>query len=426
MQFDGLPAAEQIALLMRRIYEHAMTTTSGGNLSARDSEGRIWISPGGVDKGTLKSADVVCVQPDGQTVGHHRPSLEYPFHKAVYEARPDIRALVHAHPADLVAFSIVRRIPDTHIIPQAQKVCGVVGHAGYALPGSEKLGRNIAEAFAAGADCVMLENHGVVCGGASLLEAYHRFETLDFCARVHVQGSRVGQVRPLTPEQIRTVEHPREPLREIPRRVPGAAEQELRRRLADTVHRAYRQHIMTSTEGTYSARLDEESFLITPSGVDRLYLEVGDLVRVSGDGRETGPVPSRAVLMHQTIYKQHPEIHAIVTAQPPAIMAFAVTGQVPSIRIIPESYFVLRDMPLLPFEACIDYRRISETISKNCPVLLLENDCVLAVGANVLQAFDRLEVAEFTARSILKARSLGELAAMNDEQIAEIARVFMA
>ena len=124
--------------------------------------------------------------------GGHPPSSEYPFHRAIYERRPDIRAVLHAHPAALVAFSLVRQIPDTSIIPQARAVCGAVGYAPYAIPGSEELGRNLAEAFAKGFDTVLLENHGVATGGHDLLEAFQRFETLDFCARTLINASALG------------------------------------------------------------------------------------------------------------------------------------------------------------------------------------------------------------------------------------------
>src|SRR5581483_9928731 len=127
--------------------------------------------------------------PDGSTHGPHRPSSEFPFHQAIYRARPDLRAIVHAHPVALVAFSICRKVPDTSLFPQAGHVCGNVGYAPYALPGSEQLGRRIAEVCARGFDCVMLENHGVVIGGATLGQAFQRFETLEFTAKTIVKAS---------------------------------------------------------------------------------------------------------------------------------------------------------------------------------------------------------------------------------------------
>ena len=132
---------------------------------------------------------------DGTADGRHPPSSELPFHRAIYAARPDLRAIVHAHPVALVAFSICGRVPDTRLLPTARRVCGRVGFAPYALPGSEALGRRIAQTFAEGFDCAVLENHGVVTAGASLQEAFERFETLEFCAKTIIKAGLLGEVR---------------------------------------------------------------------------------------------------------------------------------------------------------------------------------------------------------------------------------------
>src|SRR5256885_15891733 len=129
---------------LERIYSYKMTTTSGGNLSIKDEHGDIWITPARVDKGTLRREDIVCIRANGTIEGLHKPSSEHPFHQSIYETRPDIRAIVHAHPVALVAFSICGKVPDTHLFPQAWHVCGKVGFAPYELPGSAALGKNIA------------------------------------------------------------------------------------------------------------------------------------------------------------------------------------------------------------------------------------------------------------------------------------------
>jgi L-fuculose-phosphate aldolase len=119
--------AEQIVLLINRIYKKQMTTTSGGNLSILDDEGDIWITPSGIDKGTLTTADICQIKPDGTVIGKHKPSVETPFHKCVYKARPDVKAVLHAHPHSLVSFSLVGQVPNTKIIPSPHLVCGKSG-----------------------------------------------------------------------------------------------------------------------------------------------------------------------------------------------------------------------------------------------------------------------------------------------------------
>lgn len=193
---------DQIALVMTRIYRRGLTTTSGGNISIIDDNGDIWISPSAVDKGRLQPSDIVCVKKDGTVIGCHKPSSEFPFHKAIYEIRSDIRAIIHAHPPALVSFSIVRTIPNTNIITQASRVCGPVGYAGYELPGSEALGAKIAVEFVKGYKAVIMENHGTVVGGSNLLDTFQRFETLEFCARTILYGKAVGEPQYLSDEEV--------------------------------------------------------------------------------------------------------------------------------------------------------------------------------------------------------------------------------
>lgn len=187
---------------MERIYRYRMTTTSGGNLSIREPNGDIWITPAQVDKGGLRRDDIVCVKPDGTVIGPHKPSSELPFHQAVYAARMDISAIVHAHPVALVAFSICHQAPNTRLFHQAWQVCGEVGFAPYAMPGSQALAKRLAEAFRAGGHCVILESHGVVAGGDTLQNAFQRFETLEFTAKTIIKATTLGNVRYLGLDQV--------------------------------------------------------------------------------------------------------------------------------------------------------------------------------------------------------------------------------
>ena len=131
MKMSMLHPADQLVMIMERIYGYGMTTTSGGNLSILDDNGDIWITPGSIDKGNLTRKDIVCIHPDGTISGNHKPSSEYPFHQKVYQIRPDLRAVLHAHPPALVAYSIVRKIPNTNIIPNVKFSCGDIGIAKY-------------------------------------------------------------------------------------------------------------------------------------------------------------------------------------------------------------------------------------------------------------------------------------------------------
>ena len=422
---DLIHPRDAIMHAMGRVYRYRMTTTSGGNISARDDDGTTWITPAGVDKGGLTREDIVRVPPDGATEGRHRPSSELPFHRAIYAARPDLRAIVHAHPVALVAFSVCRRVPDTRLLPPARRVCGPVGFAPYALPGSEALGRHIAATFAEGFNCVVLENHGVVTGGGGLREAFERFETLEFCAKTVIKAGMLGTVRYLVDAQA---ERPRPTIATRPEPRPGPAtseEKELRRQLAEFVRRAYRQRLMISTQGAFSARLDAESFLVTPHRVDRSTLEAPDIVLVRRGAPEPGQPPSSAAVNHGAIYAAHPEIGAVVTAYPVNATAFGVTDAPLDARTIPESYLFLREVRRVPFGVQFgDGRELAGLASLREPVLLLENDGVQVCGASVLDAFDRLEVLESTAEAMINSRPLGAMVPMSEAAIAELDAAF--
>jgi len=425
MNLELLTPAQRIVMIMERIYADGMTTTSGGNLSILEENGDIWITPRAVDKGTLTPEDVVQVKPDGKVIGKHSPSVELPFHQQTYRGRPDMRAIVHAHPPALIAFSLVRKLPDTSLIPDAPAVCGELGMAEYGLPGSEDLGEKIARVFARGCNTVMLENHGVVTGAGTLSKAFMAFETLDFCARLEIDASRIGTPTGLSPERIQLWRSERgvEMSELDPRGDSG--ERQARREICDLVHRACDQQLFTSTQGTFSRRLDEKSFLITPEGMDRKYLEAGDLVRVENGRREAGKTPSRSVRLHQHVYLQHPHINSIISASPPSIMAFAVTGEHFESRTIPESYIILRHVARLPFGATlIEPEKAAATFTQGTPVAMVENDCVIATGSSSINAFDRLEVAEYSARALIACRSIGAVVMIDDAQAAELDRAF--
>lgn len=427
---------DQIVMIMERTYGYGMTTTSGGNLSIRDPDGSIWVSPGGVDKGGLQPRDVVCVRPDGTTEGIHKPSSELPFHRAIYEARPDLRAIVHAHPPALVSFSIIGEVPDTRIVPKARTICGEVGFAPYELPGSDLLGDSIARVFGEGYNAVLLENHGVVCGGSSLFEAFSRFETLDFCARLQIKAQLLGTPVPLTEEQLQLFKGDSHLVAEIDPPAASNIERELRAELTRYITRAYDRMLVTSTEGTFSARLGAGNgeFVITPYGLDRKLVTAQDLVYIAPPQqpgnpasvrRERGKTPSRSLLLHQEIYERHPEVNAIIVAHPPSLMAFGVAQVDFDTRTIPESYVMLRDIPRLEYGRQFNDRSaVAEMLSEAAPIAMFANDCVIVTGKNLLQAFDRIEVAEYSAKSLIDAMSIGTVHPIDDTRVEELRRAF--
>ena len=215
----------------------------------------------------------------------------------------------------------------------------------------------------------------------------------------------------------------------MPELPPGPAaseERALRREMCQLVRRACDQMLFTSTQGTFSQRLSGGGFIITPYGVDRRYIEEKDVVRVENGGRERGKTPSRSVGLHEAIYARHPHVRSIIVAHPPSIMTFAVTGEAFDSRTIPESYILLRQVEKLPFGCTfMDPVGTAARFTADRPLALVENDCVIVTGSSLLNAFDRLEVAEYSARALVSCRSLGKLIPIDARQVAEIDAAFL-
>ena len=407
MRFELLHPADQLVMIMNRIYYYGMTTTSGGNLSIRDDNGDIWITPSGIDKGNLTRADMCQVKPDGTVIGPHKPSVELPFHSEIYRRRPDLKGILHAHPPTLVAFSLARKIPDISLIPNASEVCGKVTYAKYEVPGSKKLGEYIAAEFEKGYNTVMMENHGVVIGHKDLFSAFMAFETLDFCGRLEIDAKKLGTPRSLTEDQI-----------DIDRSITSP-------NLDEFIHRSYDQRLFTSTQGTFAVRLSDGSFLTTPYNKDRKYLESEDIVHIKRGMREMGKKPSRAARLLEEIFATHPEINAVIIAHPPAIMSFAVTDAEFDSRLIPESYISLRDVVRLPYASSrLDIQGTAKIFDSKHPVVIVNNQCVIVTGASLLNAYDRLEVLEYSAAAMIAAKDIGEVVYITPDEVKAIEKAF--
>lgn len=416
---------DQVTMIMKRIYDRVLTTTSGGNLSIIDDNGDIWITPTGVDKGLMKPADIVCVKADGTVIGENKPSSEYPFHQAIYKERPDIKAIVHAHPPGMVAFSIVRKTPNTNVLPQVKFLCGEIGYAPYALPGTEELGKSIAREFKKGVSVVIMENHGTVIGGSDISDAYQKFEAIEVTTRSILYGNMIGRPAYLSSEEINSyAEKLPDPLPEMKSASHPSLETEKRLEICKIVERACKQGLMLGSFGSVSTRWQKNDFLITPENVSKWDLKLEDIVQVKGGHREKGKHPSSSCYLHQEIYEKHQDVNAVIITQAPYLTAFAITGTEFNVRTIPETWIYLQDVQVASFgDQFPGQSTISSMISTETPVVLVKNECVMVAGNKLLQAFDYLEVAEFSAKSLVLSTSLGKMIPISDDQVEELGKV---
>lgn len=427
MQNQQSPAI-QIVQTMNRLYYNGMTTTSGGNLSIMDENDVLWISPTGVDKGNLTPEDVMQVYPDGRIVGKNRPSVEYPFHLSVRRVRPELRAVLHAHPTPLVAFSIMRRIPNLTLLPDTAGLCGRISMATYAIPGSEELGDRISAEFAKGYNTVMLENHGVVIGAPTMQEAFRMFEALDLAARVEIAAATMGKTaKGLTEAQLARYQgftaKAYAPATGAPVYEGEAA---LRETICEMAKRSYGLVLYSSVDGVTSARLGEGAQLITPEGNDALTCAPEDIVRVVGDTATGDKAPSKYAEFCQKLYDKYPEFRAVMIARAPSAMAFAHTDAEFDARLIPESYIQLKNVPILDFMTLLeDAETALAAISPKNPVAIVKGDCVISCGTSLLSAYDHLEVLEYSARALVSCAAIGTpVVKLSDKEVRDLEVAF--
>jgi L-fuculose-phosphate aldolase len=204
MAFDEHFIRQQICDIGRRVWDRGMIAANDGNLTVKINENEILCTPTGVSKGFM-TPDMICKVDLGGNVlksdGIYRPSSEIKVHLKVYKRRPDVNAVVHAHPKYATAYAIVGRPLTKQIIPEATLSFGEVPVAKYALPSSAELADSI-EPFLDTHDVVLLQNHGALCWGEDLIAAYFKMESLEFYAELCFITEVLGGAKELPNSEV--------------------------------------------------------------------------------------------------------------------------------------------------------------------------------------------------------------------------------
>jgi len=195
---------KQICEVGKRIYNRNMAAANDGNISVKLNDNEFLCTPTGVSKGFM-SPDYICkVNAKGdviQATGNYRPSSEIKMHIRVYEKRPDVNSVVHAHPAFATSFAIAG-IPLTQpIMPEAVIFLGCVPIAEYGTPSTMEIPDNV-EKYLPYYDAVLLESHGALTWGQDLLNAYHKMESVEFYAELLYRAKMLGGPKEFTPDQV--------------------------------------------------------------------------------------------------------------------------------------------------------------------------------------------------------------------------------
>jgi L-fuculose-phosphate aldolase len=204
----------RIVAVCRRLYARGLIAGGEGNVSVRVKPGRILVTPAGASKADLAPADLLVVDDGGRRIrGQGGASTEIAMHLRVYRRRPDVGAVVHAHPPIATAFGVVGENLADPVLPEVIVALGPIALVPYATPGTEAL-PDAMDPLLPRHDVFLLSNHGATTVGPTVEVAYARMESLEHSARILLAARLLGRVRTLTAEEVRHLVAAREGARD--------------------------------------------------------------------------------------------------------------------------------------------------------------------------------------------------------------------
>jgi len=197
---------------------------------------------------------------------------------------------------------------------------------------------------------------------------------------------------------------------------------EAKNQIVEIGRRMWMKEWVASNDGNISCKISEDEFVCTPTGVSKGFLEVGDLIVVDGQGRKRsgGPLnPSSEIKMHLFVYHERPDVQAVCHAHPPTATRFAVAGMALDQCVLPEVVAIMGAIPCAPY-GLPSTDEIPQGIApyvRDHNAVLLSNHGALTWGANLMQAYYRMETMEHFAKILLVAVQLGRVNLFSRDQV---------
>lgn len=200
---NELQIREMICQVGRLLYDRGYIVGHDGNISVRLEDDRLLITPAGLSKGRLDPAQLLLCDLRGTVLaGDGRPSSEQKMHLAVYRARSDVRAVVHAHPPASTAYAVCRQGLDTVYAAELAVDLGTVPCTKkFAMLSTDEVPESITP-YLADHNALLLANHGSLAWGTDLWQAFDRLETVEHVAKIHLYAKMLGGGVPLTEAQV--------------------------------------------------------------------------------------------------------------------------------------------------------------------------------------------------------------------------------
>lgn len=201
---------QQICRIGEMLHQRGYVAACDGNISVRLGQNLVLCTPTSISKGMMTPEDLVLVDMDGkQKNGKRHPSTELGMHLLFYNLRPNIRAVVHAHPPTATGFAAAGISLEEPLVAEVVVSCGRIPLARYGTPGTSDLADEL-KPLIPNHDALLMANHGVVTCGHDLMKAYMKMETVEHYAQIALVARQLGPARPLPAEEIRRLMQARE------------------------------------------------------------------------------------------------------------------------------------------------------------------------------------------------------------------------
>jgi L-fuculose-phosphate aldolase len=194
---------KDIITVGKMLYDKGYIAATDGNISIKVSQNRILTTASGISKGFLRDEHIVVVDADGNLInGRHKPSSELKMHLIAYKLRPEINAIVHAHPPTCTAFTIAGITMAKCVLPEVVMTLGTIPTADYATPTTGEVPESIRD-FIVKYDAILLDRHGALTvSKKDVFDAYYKIEKIEHTAEVTLKARQLGQVKTLSSDQV--------------------------------------------------------------------------------------------------------------------------------------------------------------------------------------------------------------------------------
>jgi len=195
-------ARRDIIEVCRRVYSHGWLAATDGNVTVLLDDNRIVATPTGVHKGYMLEDELIVLDRAGKVLaGTRPPSSELEMHLAVYDERPEVRSVLHAHPTTCIALSVAGVRLEQCLLPEVVFTFGSIPTAAYTTPTTREVPDELRK-WVREFDAIILDRHGSVTVGENVFDAYNKLERLEHVAEITYRASLLGTVQPLTCEQV--------------------------------------------------------------------------------------------------------------------------------------------------------------------------------------------------------------------------------